>query len=85
MLLPSSSDACNYNDTLTLNMWLNASLTSGVGHEVACILDWNVNLKNADICIFSGSTVTIGPRLPQFRGFTIILRHTTLGRTHLGE
>jgi hypothetical protein len=84
-LLPSSSDSCNYNDTLTFNMWLNASLTSGVGRKMAWVLDWYANLKNTDICIFNGSTVPRGPRLAQCRGFTITLRHTTLGRTPLGE
>ena len=84
-LLPSSSDACYYNDILTSDMWLNAFLTSGVGRKMAWILDWYDNIKNTDICIFNGYTVTRGPRLPQFRGFTITLRHTTLGRTHLGE
>jgi hypothetical protein len=37
--------------------------------------------------IFSpnGSTAPWGPRPPHYRGFTITLRHTTLGRTPLDE
>jgi hypothetical protein len=31
------------------------------------------------------STAPSGPRPPHYRGFTITLRHTTLGRTPLGE
>ena len=33
----------------------------------------------------SGSTAPRGPRPPHYRGFTITLRHTTLGRTPLDE
>jgi hypothetical protein len=33
----------------------------------------------------NGSTAPWGPRPPHFRGFTITLRHTTLGRTPLDE
>ena len=50
-------------------MRLNAFLTSGVGRKMAWILDWYDNIKNTDICIFNGYTVTRGPRLPKFRGF----------------
>jgi hypothetical protein len=32
---------------------------------------------------FRGATAASGPRLPHYRGFTITLRHTTLGRTPL--
>jgi hypothetical protein len=32
-----------------------------------------------------GVTSSSGPRPPYYRGFTITLRHTTLGRTPLGE
>ena len=32
-----------------------------------------------------GTTTRIGPRPPHYRGFMITLRHTTLGRTPLGE
>ena len=77
--------ACNYNDILTFDMWLNASLTSGVGRKMVWLLDWYANLQNTDICIFSGSTVPRVSRLPKCRGFTITLRHTTLSRTPLGE
>jgi hypothetical protein len=66
-------------------MWLNASLTSGVGRKMVWILDWYANPKNAVICIFTGSTVPRGSRLPQYRGFTITLRHTTLGRIPVDE
>ena len=34
---------------------------------------------------FHGTTAASGPRPPQFRGFTIILRHTMFGRTALDE
>jgi len=37
------------------------------------------------VCIFYGSTAPSGPRLPHCPGFTITLRHTTRGRTPLGE
>jgi hypothetical protein len=33
----------------------------------------------------SGVTAPIGPRPPHYRGFTITLRHTTLGRAPLYE
>jgi hypothetical protein len=78
--------ACNYNRHINFfNMWLNASLTSGVGRKMAWVLDWYANLKNTGICVFNGSTVRSGPRFPQFRGFTMTLWHTTLGRTDLCE
>ena len=35
------------------------------------------------VCVFHGSTAPIGPGLPHYRGFTITLRHTTLGRIPL--
>jgi len=31
--------------------------------------------------IFHGTKAPIGPQPPHYRGFTIALRHTTLGRT----
>jgi hypothetical protein len=34
---------------------------------------------------FHGATAPSGPGPPHYRGFTIILRHTTLGRTPLDE
>jgi hypothetical protein len=40
-------------------------------------------LKNLSMFIifFYGATATTGPGPPHFRGFTITLRHTTIGRT----
>jgi len=37
------------------------------------------------VLVFHGATVLSGPRLPRLRGFTIILRHITLGTTPLDE
>jgi len=37
------------------------------------------------IFFFCGATVLLGSRLPHYRGFANILRHTTLGRTPLDE
>ena len=39
------------------------------------------------VCVFfpHGSTAPSGPGPPQYRGFTITLRHTTLGKTPLDE
>ena len=37
------------------------------------------------ICSPHGATAPSGPAPPQYRGFTITLRHTTLGRTLLDE
>jgi hypothetical protein len=34
---------------------------------------------------FCGATARSGPQPPHYRGFTITLRHTTLGRTPLDE
>ena len=34
---------------------------------------------------FHGATAPSGPRLPHYRGFTITLRHNTVGRTPRGE
>jgi hypothetical protein len=36
-------------------------------------------------CIFYGATASSGPRPPHYRGFTITLRHITVGRTPLDE
>jgi hypothetical protein len=38
-----------------------------------------------NIFFFNDSTAPWGPRPPHYRGFTITLRHTTLGRTPLDE
>jgi hypothetical protein len=38
-----------------------------------------------DFFFFHGATAPRGPRPPHFSGFTITLRHTTLGRTPLDE
>jgi len=37
------------------------------------------------ISFHSGATAPSGPRPPHYRGFTITLRHTTVGRTPLDE
>jgi hypothetical protein len=38
-----------------------------------------------DVFFFSGSTAPSWPRHPKYQGFTIILRHTTFGRTPLDK
>jgi hypothetical protein len=37
------------------------------------------------IYLFCGATAPSGPEPPQYRGYTITLRHTTLGRTPVDE
>jgi hypothetical protein len=37
------------------------------------------------LCVFHGATAPSGPGPPHYRGFTITLRHITLGRTPLDE
>ena len=46
-----------------------------------------VNILHKQHCLFfyHGATIPNGPRLPHCRGFTITLRHITLGRTPLDE
>jgi hypothetical protein len=46
-------------------------------HKVECICYWYF--------FFHGATAPSGPGPPRFRGFTITLRHTTVGRTPLDE
>jgi hypothetical protein len=41
-------------------------------------------LKSSTFC-FYGATTSSGPGAPHYRGFTITLRHTTLGRTPLDK
>jgi hypothetical protein len=43
------------------------------------------NLYLYKTLIFHGATIPSGQGLPHYRGFTITLRHTTLGRTLLDE
>jgi len=46
----------------------------------------NVTLKRTlPVLFYHGATATSGPGPPHYRGFTITLRHTTLGRTTLDE
>ena len=45
----------------------------------------NDNCHADPILFFHGVAVPSGPRPPHYRGFTIALRHTTLGRTPLDE
>ena len=40
---------------------------------------------NTSWLFYRGATFPSGPRPPYYRGFTIILRHTTLGRTSLDK
>jgi hypothetical protein len=42
-----------------------------------------VTLDDYDRILFYGATATSGPGPPHFRGLTIILRYTILGRTSL--
>jgi hypothetical protein len=42
-------------------------------------------VKSYDDFISNGATAPSGPGHPHYRGFTITLRHTTLGRTALHE
>ena len=44
---------------------------------------WKVNNHSAFLPPPHGATAPSGPRPPHYRGFKIILRHTTLGRTPL--
>jgi hypothetical protein len=52
---------------------------------------WSLERKRCSLCIallivvFHGSTAPSRPGPPHYRGFTITLRHTTLGRTPLDE
>jgi hypothetical protein len=45
---------------------------------------WNSEIRRK-LSYAHGATASIGPRPPQCRSFTITLRHTTFGRTHLNE
>jgi hypothetical protein len=51
------------------------------------IVIYSVVVEGFSLFIFSphGATAPSGPGLPHYRGFTITLRHTTLGRTPLDE
>jgi hypothetical protein len=55
--------------------------TKGVGKE------WNgrIKLVTKEDLFFLWRTSVEGRGRPHFRGFTVILRHTTLGRTPLDE
>jgi hypothetical protein len=44
-----------------------------------------VGLEYKNRFFFHGATAPSGPGLPHYRGFTITLRHTTIGRTPLDE
>jgi hypothetical protein len=46
---------------------------------------WKENKIDEHYFFFNGSTAPWGPRPPHYQGFTITLRHTTLGRTPLDE
>ena len=65
---------------------INQSLLNKYGArkyiEVACL---RLGTSDGLLYFFYGATVRIGSRPPHYRGFTIILRHTTLGRTPLDE
>ena len=44
-----------------------------------------INKNVTNVFFFRGATAPSGPGPPQYRGFRIILRRTTLGRTPLDE
>jgi len=44
-----------------------------------------VHIWLPEFFLFHGATAASGPELPHYRGFTITLRHTTLGRISLDE
>jgi len=44
-----------------------------------------ISNKTAILHLFMASTASSGPGFPHYRGFTITLRHNTLGRNHLDE
>jgi hypothetical protein len=63
-----------YN-TLTLSYVIFLNLNSLISQTLeACM-----------IFFFNGATAPSGPRPPHYRGFTITLRHTTVGGTPLDE
>jgi hypothetical protein len=61
---------------------------------VVHLLVWIINCTACMVCTsryvegrvsFQGATAPTGPGTPQYRGFTITLRHTTVGGTPLDE
>ena len=63
---------------------------AGLSHNTYSIEDYNKRILSAahyDILLTSphGPTPPSRPVSPHYRGFTLILRHTKLGRTSLGE
>ena len=69
-------------------MWQNILETSRPQIKIwrMCIACWITKAidTNSDYVFFShGATIPSGPGPPHCRGFTITLRHTTLGRTPL--
>ena len=50
-------------------------------------IDWYERVQSRKKCNFfyHGATVASGPGPPHYRGFTITLKHGTLGRTPLDE
>jgi hypothetical protein len=65
--------------------WVNINTKMHGEHKVKlkykslCIQMWERKCMN--IFPFHGATAPTGPGAPHYRGFAIILRHTTIGRT----
>jgi hypothetical protein len=78
--------ACSGNtekETPSREIWKEATLFYFI--KVLCNSMWKDKRKLPRLSSFHGATASNGPGPPPYQGFTITLRHATLGMTPLDE
>ena len=65
--------------------WVSSFLIPSQGTDIYPDSLLDIDLFSTINIFFHGATAPSGPGPPYYRGFTITLRHTTLGRTPLDE